>query len=444
LEEIMSADNRAYFNEEMETISADALHDLHQGRFLNQFAYLYENSPMYTEKFKAAGIQPGDIKTLEDIVKLPFTEKHELREAQTKRPPVGLHRACSEEDLCRVYSSSGTTGVPTYVGLTKNDIFNVQAEATARLCWAGGVRPTNKIVNIPTAPFIADTFREGIEKAGATHIPTGFNTDRVIAAFQYQGADAMHATVSFWSYLLEEVEKMGINPKELGLRTIIGGAEGGTRLVRSKIEERFGATAVEGMGMGEMVCIVFGECVENRGHGMHYLTQGLVHVELIDPETQAPMDIKEGAIGELVYTALQSQAMPLMRYRSRDRVRIVSTDKCICGRTGFRIEVLGRTDDMLTILGVNVFPLAIRDVVATLKPRVSGAVEIQLETPGPVIEPPLWIKVEAGEKAGDRAELKKSLEGLLRDKLIFRAKVEIVDELPKYQYKTQLIRKLFD
>jgi len=431
------------FNEELETISADALHDLHKKKFIKQFEYLMANSPFYQEKFKNAGFAAGDMKSLEDITKLPFTEKKDLRESQMTRPPVGIHRACSVQDLSRVYSSSGTTGVPTYVGLTQNDIYLVQAEAIARLCWAGGVRPESKVVNIPTAPFIADTFREGLEKLGAVHIPTGFNTDRVIAAFKYQKADAMHATVSFWSYLLGEVEKMGIDPKKLGLRTIIGGAEGGTRLVRPRIEESFGATAVEGMGMGEMTCIVFGECLENRGHGMHYMTQGLVHVELIESETGQALEIEEGATGELVYTALASQAMPLMRYRSRDHVKIVATDTCICGRTGFRIEVKGRTDDMLTILGVNVYPLAISDVVSALKPRISGEIEIQLEEPGPVVAPPLAIKVELGTEPGDQAQLKKELEDLIRDKLIFRAKIELVAELPKYQYKKQLIKKLY-
>ena len=439
----MDSPSAHYFNEEMETLSADALHNLHEEKFLTQVEYLHNHSSLYQEKFKTEGSLPGDIHSLEDIAKLPFTEKHELREAQMSHPPVGRHRACSVEQLARVYSSSGTTGVPTYIGLTSHDIYNVQAEATARICWAGGVRPTSKVVNIPTAPFIADTFREGIEKTGATHIPTGFNTDRVIAAFQYQGADAMHATVSFWSYFLSEVEKLGIDPKELGLRTIIGGAEGGTSLVRPKIEGSFGATAIEGMGMGEMVCIVFGECLENRGHGMHFMTQGLVHVELIDPESLESMEIREGATGELVYTALQSQAMPLMRYRSRDHIRVVSADTCICGRTGFRIEVLGRTDDMLTVLGVNVYPLAIRDVVSAMKPQISGAIEIQLEKPGPVVDPPLKVKVELGEQPGDTIKLTKRLQDLIRDKLIFRAEIELVEELPKYQYKTQLIRKLY-
>jgi phenylacetate-CoA ligase len=222
----------------------------------------------------------------------------------------------------------------------------------------------------------------------------------------------------------------------------VGGAEGGTRMIRAQVEESFGATVVEGMGMGEMACVIFGECMENRGNGMHYLGQDLVHVELIDPESSKQIDIKEGAKGELVYTALQSEAMPLVRYRSRDHIKVVSTDQCICGRTGFRIEVLGRTDDMLTVLGVNVYPLAVSDVVSTLKPRVSGEIEIQLEDPGPLVAPPLKIKVEVGEQPSDRGKLKILLENLIRDKLIFQAKVDLVDELPKYQYKKKLVRRM--
>lgn len=431
------------WNNEMETTLTDALFDLHQQKFVRQLEYVLQFSPMYQEKYHKAGITIDDIKKLEDIDMLPFTEKYELREAQMSHPPVGRHRACDLGKLVRVYSSSGTTGIPTYIGLTTHDIYEVQAEAIARFCWAGGVRPGSIVVNIPTAPFIADTFREGIEKTGATNIPTGFNTDRVIAAFQYQGADSLHATVSL-TYFLDELEKRGLNPKDLGLRTIVTGAEGGTKLVRPRVEESFGATLVEGMGMGEMTCVVFGECIENRGNGMHYISQGLVHVELIDPENGVPIPMVEGATGELVYTALEHQAMPLLRYRSRDHIRIVSTETCVCGRTSFRIEVLGRTDDMLTVLGVNVYPIAVSDVVSGFKPRVSGEIEIQLESPGPVVKPPVKIRVEVGKNPGERGELKKLLENRIHEKLMFRTDIELVDELPRSQYKKKLIRKLYE
>jgi phenylacetate-CoA ligase len=435
---------RKLFNEEMESVTAEDLGALHEERFLSQVKYVADNSIFYQNKFKEADLDASRIRRLDDIVKLPFTVKSDLREAQMKNPPVGAHRACDVVDLCRVYSSSGTTGIPTYLGLTAGDIHEVHAEAIARFCWGGGIRPDSIVVNIPTAPFIADTFREGIEKTGAVNFPTGFNTDRVLSAFQYQGANTLHSTVSFWSYLLGEVEKTGLNPKELGIRTIVGGAEGGTKIVRPLIEESFGATVVEGMGMGEQCCIIWGECVENRGAGMHYLGQGLVHVEIIDPETDASLEIKEGVMGELVYTGLIQKGMPLLRYRSRDHVKVVATETCQCGRGGFRIEVLGRIDDMLTVLGVNVYPLAVKDVVSKLIPRVSGNIEIQLENPGPVVAPPLKVKVELGETPGDKAELKKRVEGEIRSRLIFQAKVELVDELPQYQYKGKLIRKCYE
>ena len=439
----MAKKYRNCLNEKMETISQDELHQLHEQKLLKQVRHVYQNSPMYKEKFKAVGLEPGDIKGLDDLPKIPFTEKGELREAQLSRPPVGMHRACSVANIARVYSSSGTTGVPTYVGLSKHDI-GLHTEAIARFCWAGGIRPDSVVVNIPTAPFIADMFREGIERTGAVHIPTGFNTDRVIAACQYQGANALHSTVSFWSYLLEEVQKRGVNPRELGFRTIVGGAEGGTKVVRSRIEEGFGATVIEGMGMGEMTCVVWGECVQHRGQGMHYIAQGLIHVELIDPDTGQQLKVKDGVTGEIVYTALEHQCMPLIRYRSRDHVRVVSTARCDCSRTGYRIEVLGRTDDMLTVLGVNVYPLAVKDVVSSLRPRLSGEIEIQLEKPGPVVEPPVKIKVEVGEKPGDLRSLKAEVDRLLRDKLMFRAETELVTELPRYQYKAKLVRKLYE
>ena len=432
------------FNEKMESLTVGEIDSLHNDLFLKQLDFVSRNSPLYREKFREMGLEPRDIKSIDEIDKLPFTVKSDLRDAQLKNPPVGAHRAVDVVDLKRVYSSSGTTGMPTYVGLTESDIRNIHAEVIARFCWGGGIRPDSIVVNIPTAPFIADTFREGLEKMGAVNFPTGFNTDRVISAFKYQGANALHSTVSFFTYFLKEVEKAGLDPKKLGLKRIVGGAEGGTRLVRPLIEESFGATVIEGMGMGEQACTVWGECVQNRGHGMHYIGQGIVHVELIDTETDRPLEIKEGATGELVYTGLIHQAMPLMRYRSRDHVKVVGTDRCECGRGGMRIEVLGRIDDMLTVLGVNVYPLAIKDVASAFKPRLTGHIEIQLDKPGTAVAPPLKIRAELGPEPGDPIELKKLLERELRSKLIFQANVELVDQLPEYQYKTKLVRKIYE
>jgi len=177
---------------------------------------------------------------------------------------------------------------------------------------------------------------------------------------------------------------------------------------------------------------------------MHYTGQGLAHIELIDPDTGQHLEIKDGATGELVYTGLEHECMPLIRYRSRDHVQIASTSKCECGRTGVRIKHLGRTDDMLTVLGVNVYPMAVKDVVSSFRPRVSGEIEIQLQKPGPVVEPPMKVNVELGEEPGDLSRLKAEIDRTLREKLVFRADVELVSELPRYAYKGKLVRKLYE
>ena len=167
--------------------------------------------------------------------------------------------------------------------------------------------------------------------------------------------------------------------------------------------------------------------------------------QIIDPDTGKTLEWKDGATGELVYTAIDRECCPLLRFRSRDHV-VVWSSPCICGRTSPRLRCTGRTDDMLIVLAVNVFPSAIKDVVNSFRPRTSGEIQIQLEAPPPKVEPPLKIKVEQGAEPGDLGQLKKELETVLRAKLVFRADVELVPEasLPRFEYKAKLIRKLYE
>ncbi len=179
---------------------------------------------------------------------------------------------------------------------------------------------------------------------------------------------------------------------------------------------------------------------------MHFVAQGIVYPEVINPETGEVQGIREGARGELVYTSLDRECIPLVRFRTRDHVEVTQED-CECGRTGFGIRVFGRTDDMIIVQGVNVYPAAVRDTVASLSPRTTGAIEIQIHSPPPAgWRPPIHIKVEYGKEAGDLDQLKREIEGLIREKLVFRANVELVqpDILPKYEYKAQLVRKLYE
>ncbi|MBW1667691.1 MAG: phenylacetate--CoA ligase family protein [Deltaproteobacteria bacterium] len=439
------ADYPEYWNEEMETLSPERYHDVQEKALLKQLKYVWENSAFYQKKFGEAGIELGDIKTLEDLSKLPFTEKAELRESQLEAPPLGTHIACAMEKVRRVYSTSGTTGRPTFIGVTKKDI-EVWREAACRAFWTGGFRP-NSIVPLVVAPFfIAASYADAIETIG-TLVPIGVGaTDRLIGAFQNIGANAFLATSSFPLHFAASLRKRGIDPKSLGIKVILAGGEPGAAIpsVRKEVEETFGCVFLEMMGNGDMCGQIWSECRYKRG--MHFVAQGIVHPEVINPDTGEALEIKEGTKGELVYTSLDRECIPLVRFRTRDHIEVTQTS-CECGRTGFGIRVFGRTDDMIIVQGVNVYPAAVRDTVASLHPRTTGAIEIQLHEPPPKgWEPPIHIKVEHGKDAGDLSSLKKELEALIREKLIFRANVELVppDSLPKFEYKAKLVRKLYE
>jgi phenylacetate-CoA ligase len=436
---------REYWNEEMETLSPEKYHDVQEKALLKQLKYVWENSAFYQKKFKEAGVELEDVKGLEDLGKLPFTEKSELRESQLTAPPLGTHIACPMEKVKRVYSTSGTTGRPTFIGLTKHDI-EVWREASSRAFWTGGFRP-DSIVPLVVAPFfIAASYSDALEAIG-TVVPIGVGaTDRLIASFQHIGANAFLATSSFPLHFASSLEKRGIDPKSLGIKVILAGGEPGAAIpsVRQKVEETFGCILLEMMGNGDMCGEIWSECRYKKG--MHFIGQGIVHPEIINPDTGEVLEIKEGTKGELVYTSLDRECIPLVRFRTRDHVEVTQTS-CECGRTGFGIRVFGRTDDMIVVQGVNVYPAAVRDTVASLSPRTTGAIEIQLYSPPPEgWEPPIHVKVEYGSEVSDLNRLKKELEALIREKLIFRANVELVpaDSLPKFEYKAKLVRKHYE
>jgi len=437
--------NREYWNEEMETLSPERFHEIQEKALLKQLKYVWKHSIFYQKKFSVAGVTLRDINNLEDLAKLPFTEKSELRDSQIASPPLGTHIASPKRKVKRVYSTSGTTGRPTFIGLTKRDL-KVWREASCRAFWTGGFRP-NSIVPLVVSPFfIAASYADAIEAIG-TVVPIGVGaTDRLIAAYQHIGANAFLATSSFPLAFASALEKRGIDPKTLGVKVILAGGEPGAAIpsVRQKVEETYGCLFLEMMGNGDMCGEMWSECRYKKG--MHFIAQGIVHPEIINPDTGEALEIKVGTRGELVYTSLDRECIPLVRFRTRDHVEVTQIG-CECGRTGYGIRVFGRTDDMFIVQGVNVYPAAVRDTVASLAPRTTGAIEIQMYSPPPEgWKPPIHIKVEYGKESGDLDQLKKVLEDLLRDKLIFRGNVDLVppDSLPKYEYKAKLVRKVFE
>jgi phenylacetate-CoA ligase len=434
-----------YHNEEMEALSSEAFNEVQEGALLKELAYVWENSPFYQTKFKEAGLALSDIKSLEDLPRLPFTEKHELRESLQAQRPLGKHASVDIHDVIRVYSTSGTTGTPTYIGLTSKDR-KVWRETAMRAMWTCGMRPHN-IVPLPIGTFfIAASYGEAIESLGATLVPVGVGaTDRLIGALNNLGADFILSTTSFPLYLINYCQKKGIDAQGLGIKGFMLGGEPGAGIphIRRQIEESFGANVQECMGNGDMLGLMWAEC--EYKNGMHFVGQGACHPEIIDPETGDVLEIKDGVKGEMIYTSIDRQCQPLIRFRTRDHVEVTQT-QCACGRTGYCIRCIGRTDDMLIISGVNVYPSAVRDVIGTLAPRVTGEILIQLQQPPPGVKPPMRIRAEHGKAPGDLGKLKKDIENLLREKLIFSSDVELVPPgtLPKFEYKAKLVEKVYE
>ncbi|MCZ7571505.1 MAG: hypothetical protein M5U01_23405 [Ardenticatenaceae bacterium] len=437
-----------YFNEEIETMPAEKLRRLQLLRLQRQLAYVYACSSFYRRKFDAAGVNPATIRHLEDLVAFPFTTKDELRESQNEAPPLGLHQAAPTRDIIRVHSSSGTTGRPSYVGITRHDR-DGWIQSVGRVYWSQGVRPDSVVVmGFGMSFFVGGLpLHDAIEEIGATFIPVGTGaSDRLLSAIRDTGANMITCTPSYATYLAEYArDRMSIEPRTLGITRIQSGAEpgGGVPAIRRRIEEDWDCTVTEGIGNADLIPVYGAECDEKAG--MHFVAPDLMVLELIDPDNGEPIPFTEGASGELVATHLDRECVPLVRFRTRDHV-VVWTDPCPCGRTGVRLRCVGRTDDMLILRGVNVFPSAIKDVVMGMRPRTTGEVQVVLDQPGPRVEPPLKIRVEHGSDAGNLTELKREIEATLRDKLIFSAAVELVPmgALPRYEMKARLLHKTYE
>lgn len=435
------------FNPEVETMPLKKLRKIENERLKLQLTYVMQNSTFYQQKYAEAGVRVDQVQGVDDLPLLPFTDKEELRRSQEIAPPLGLHAAVSLEKTIRIHSSSGTTGRPSYVGITWRD-FEIWREMVARVYYAEGVRPETKVIHGFGLGFFVGglPLKDAIEYIGATFIPIGTGaTDRLITSIKDIGADYLTCTPSFAIYLAEYVrQKMGIQASELGIKRVACGAEpgGGIPHIRNRIAEEWGAIVTEGLGNADMGPVIFGEC--DQGQGQHFCGQGFVYCEIIDPESGNLIPMEEGAEGELVYTSLERECVPLVRFRTHDHVK-VWTEPCACGRTGFRMRCIGRTDDMLLVRGVNVFPSAIKDVVTSFRPRVTGEIQVVLRKPGPSVDPPLEVKVEYDQEQ-DLIGLKAALEKALREKLIFSANVELVPAgtLPRFEMKAKLIERLYE
>ncbi len=407
-----------------------------------QLTYVFERSAFYSRKLEAAGFSsPESVGGLAQIAQLPLTEKHELRASCTAENPIGSHLCAGPSEIVRIYSTSGTTGAPSYIPLTAGDLEN-WITGSARSYAGSGVTAGERIVSTYNAgPFVAGVALASFDRLGLCHIPVGTgNTDRLLLAIEQLLPQVAVLTPSYAAHLIERAAERDLDLRGSSVERVLVAGEpgGGEPAFRARLEDGWGARVTEAMGMGDIGVSLWGECEQQDG--MHLGARGFVHAELIDPGTGAERAFDEGATGELVLTHLHHRAAPLLRFRTRDHVQ-VRTAPCGCGRTSPRVRCIGRTDDMLIVRGVNVFPSAVREVVSTFAPEVSG--NILLTPPSAEVkqEPPLPVSVElARDHSGDPA-LAQSIRERLRNVLVVQTRIELVPwgSLQRSEYKSKLI-----
>jgi len=317
--------------------------------------------------------------------------------------------------------------------LTKNDVEDWRAIGRDTYSKNGLKAGERVVTTYGAGPFVAGASLAAFEAIGAVHIPVGVgNTERLLTAVQRLQPEALACTPSYAMHVAEVAAAKGIALKSIE-RIIVGGEPGGGEpAFRNKLQTMWAARIYEIMGIGDIAASLWGECPEQDG--MHFSGEGRIHVELIDPDSGKSIEMKDGATGELVYTHLKREAAPLLRFRSRDHVR-VWTSPCKCGRKTLRVRCIGRTDDMLIVRAVNVFPSAVREIVARYQPRVTGAMQIRPRARGVKQEPPLPIVVEGEASVGE------AIAKEIRATLLFTPEIRMVapQSLPRSEYKSKLV-----
>ncbi|HJW66473.1 MAG TPA: AMP-binding protein [Gaiellaceae bacterium] len=404
-----------------------------------QLRYLLERSPFYRAKLAGADPDGG----LAELATLPLTQKDELRASRTRENPIGEHLCAERSQLVRIYSTSGTTGTPSYVPLTAGDLDN-WVTGSARSYAASGIAAGQRIVSTYDAgPFVAGAALASFERIGLSHIPVGTgHTARLMRAVELLRPEAVVLTPSYAAHLVEWAAERDFDLSGSSVERVLVAGEpgGGEPGFREQLESGWGARVTEAMGIGDIGVSLWGECEEQDG--MHLGARGFVHPELIEPESGQALPLEDGAAGELVLTHLRHRAAPLLRFRTRDHVRL-RMSPCPCGRTGPRVRCVGRTDEMLIVRGVNVFPSAVREVVSSFAPRVSGYVLVRPRADGVKQEPPLPVAVELARGAEADDELADAIRARVREVLVVQTAVELVawGSLQRSEYKSKLLER---
>jgi phenylacetate-CoA ligase len=424
---------------EIETATPGDSFRLAAGAWERQFRRLRESSSFYARKFREVGLGSSFV-GLGDLKNIPLTSKEEFKTALDEDPPFGSNLCVEPNQVKRVYQTSGTTGSPNILALTRADMETWTVMGT-RTYYATGIHEHSSVLStFGAGPFVAGHTHFALLRIGSRTIPVApGDTERVLYSLRARIADTLLATASFAQYLANRLEKTDEGPSAMPLTHVVTGGEpgGGIPAIRDHIEKVLGVTVTEVMGIGDVAPSLFGECPHQQG--MHFCGMGHVWPELIDPETLEPMEIETGAVGELVYTALTREAMPVVRFRGADIVRIEGTS-CACERTTFRMRVLGRRDDMFIVRGVNVYPTAILSVVGEYRPRVTGRARVVRKKGEVSVTPPVPIEVEVADGHESDPKLVAELTEAIHTKLVFRSQVTLVPEAEfgEAGYKTRL------
>lgn len=433
---VLKSNKKAIWDLHRECLPRKELEKVQLERLQGVVKRVYEKVPHYRDVFDKAGVRPSDIRSLKDLSKLPFTTKDDLRDNY----PFGLF-AVPRKEIVRVHASSGTTGRPTVVGYTRQDLEN-WSELVARLAYAVGARAEDMAqISFGYGLFTgALGLHYGLERIGASVVPiSSGNTERQINLMRDFEATILVSTPSYALYMAEVAAGMGIDPETLSLRLGLFGSEACTPEMRIELEKRWNFFATDNYGLSEVMGPgVSGECFEREG--MHIAEDHFL-AEVIDPDTGEPLDY--GSKGELVITTLTKEGIPVIRYRTKD-ITVLDPEPCKCGRTSARMaKVTGRTDDMLIIRGVNVFPSQIESVLMEME---ETAPHYQIIVTREGFMDDIEIQVEISEdrftdKFSELERLEEKIEKRLFNILSLHAKVRLVEpqSIRRYEGKAKRV-----
>jgi len=446
-----------FWNEKIETLPLEEIRKIQFKKLKKQMKYIYEKSEFYKKKFIDFGARPDDVKNLEEFRKLPiFINKVGHRECQDESlkklgHPFGTILCAPLEKVVGVSSTSGTTGIPTFYGFTKDDI-GITNEILARGFWRAGIRPGETVIHafglsmwVAGIPII-----RALENMRVRVIPVGAEagSERLLQFIDQTKPTTLMCTPSYVEHLIEKTPKvLNKDVKQLGIKKIICAGEPGAGVpeVRKKIREAYGGKVFDCSGVPWGIFSISCDCDEY--HGMHVVCEDHhLNYDIVDPETKKPIEWKDGAVGLKILTSLDWEAAPPFRYDNGDIIQIF-IGECECGVSGFRIKFVGRIDDMLIVKGINVFPSAIRNIINSFIPKVTGAFKIILDNPPPRVVPPLKMKVEYGQAMAENEiqVLKVEIEEKMSNNLSFRPSIEFVppESLERTAGKVKLFEKRY-